>query len=289
MADLFKKQFDFTEGSGDVFAADDYVTHYADAALAFGTDYTVTNAAYTGDTGDAADLAVGTSGAYYGFAQMVGGTTYLGQGSLNAAYLDPDGIGTAFMGIYSFARSLTYDRLKTSNLSADFTITLAAGGGKGITGATVGTAATQTYSTPAGNRYDLIVSDVPVGLCWPDLGAAVFKSPTTGLAATMMMFDETESGYDDASGTVTGRLEAATQVYFCRAYNYEGNYSGNSTFIEKLNDNTATEIDPDNPTTYITGVGLFNDDNELLAIAKLSEPVSKTFENETTIKVKIAY
>jgi len=45
----------------------------------------------------------------------------------------------------------------------------------------------------------------------------------------------------------------------------------------------------DNPTTYITTVGLYNDANELLAVAKLSQPLTKDFTKEALIKVKLDY
>ena len=44
-----------------------------------------------------------------------------------------------------------------------------------------------------------------------------------------------------------------------------------------------------NPTTYITGVGLFNSAGQLLAIAQLSKPLKKNFASEATIKVKLTY
>ena len=44
-----------------------------------------------------------------------------------------------------------------------------------------------------------------------------------------------------------------------------------------------------NPTTYITGVGLYNTVGELVAVAKLSSPIKKNFAAESTIKVKLTY
>jgi hypothetical protein len=43
------------------------------------------------------------------------------------------------------------------------------------------------------------------------------------------------------------------------------------------------------PKTYITSVGLYDDNNNLLAVAKLNRPVLKSFEREVLIKVKIDY
>ena len=45
----------------------------------------------------------------------------------------------------------------------------------------------------------------------------------------------------------------------------------------------------DNPKSYITTVGLYNDSNELLAVAKLSQPITKDFTKEALIKVKLDY
>ena len=45
----------------------------------------------------------------------------------------------------------------------------------------------------------------------------------------------------------------------------------------------------DNPQTYITTVGLYNDNNELLAVAKLSKPLVKDFTKEALIRIKLDY
>ncbi len=83
--------------------------------------------------------------------------------------------------------------------------------------------------------------------------------------------------------------ELNSTVYFCRAFNHEFNYSSNPTFL------SGSEIvvkggDPEVPTrTYVTSVGLYSDDNQLLAVAKLSEPIVKSPENEFIAKVRIDY
>ena len=42
-----------------------------------------------------------------------------------------------------------------------------------------------------------------------------------------------------------------------------------------------------NPQTYITTVGLYNDNNDLLAVAKLSKPLVKDFTKEALVRVKL--
>ena len=44
-----------------------------------------------------------------------------------------------------------------------------------------------------------------------------------------------------------------------------------------------------NPKTFITTVGLYSDSNELLGVAKLSQPVAKDFTKEALIRVKLDY
>ena len=44
-----------------------------------------------------------------------------------------------------------------------------------------------------------------------------------------------------------------------------------------------------NPKTFVTQVGLYNDANELLAVAKLSKPLLKSYSREAIIKVKLDF
>jgi hypothetical protein len=44
-----------------------------------------------------------------------------------------------------------------------------------------------------------------------------------------------------------------------------------------------------NPQTYITTVGLYNDNNELLGVAKLSKPLPKDFTKEALVRVKLDF
>ena len=41
--------------------------------------------------------------------------------------------------------------------------------------------------------------------------------------------------------------------------------------------------------SYITTVGLYSSDNQLLAVGKLSEPLKKDPTNEVTIRVRLDY
>jgi hypothetical protein len=81
----------------------------------------------------------------------------------------------------------------------------------------------------------------------------------------------------------------STSHYFVRATNREFNFSNNPTFTTG-SDGTFTESTFErDPKTFITTVGLYNDNNELLAVAKTSQPIAKSFDKEVLIKVKLDF
>jgi hypothetical protein len=43
------------------------------------------------------------------------------------------------------------------------------------------------------------------------------------------------------------------------------------------------------PRTYITTIGLYNDSNELIAVAKTSQPVVKSFDKEIVVRCKLSF
>jgi hypothetical protein len=83
--------------------------------------------------------------------------------------------------------------------------------------------------------------------------------------------------------------------YFVRVKNRDFNYSNNPTYVYDGTDGVHPAgliYNQDfitNPTTYITTVGLYNDNNELVAVAKLSRPAVKTFDNELLCKVRLDF
>ena len=68
----------------------------------------------------------------------------------------------------------------------------------------------------------------------------------------------------------------------------EFNYSTNPTYVSSSKMVVKNESS-DSPISYITSVGLFSSDNELMAVAKLSEPLKKDPSNELTIRVRLDY
>ena len=83
-------------------------------------------------------------------------------------------------------------------------------------------------------------------------------------------------------------VELNSSVYFCRVNHNEYNYSTNPTYLSGSKIRVKTQSS-DLPVSYITTVGLYNDNNELLATAKLSEPLKKSSDTEFTIRVRLDY
>ena len=80
-----------------------------------------------------------------------------------------------------------------------------------------------------------------------------------------------------------------TSYYYIRSLNYEFNYSNNPTFGTGSEKSFRFESFKYDPKVYITTVGLYNDSYELLAVAKLSKPIQKSFTDEYLVTVKLEY
>jgi len=82
--------------------------------------------------------------------------------------------------------------------------------------------------------------------------------------------------------------ELNSTIYFCRLNHNEFNYSSNPTYLSSSKI-VVKNSSLDNPVSYITSVGLYSADNELLAVAKLSEPLKKDPTNEMILRVRLDY
>jgi hypothetical protein len=104
------------------------------------------------------------------------------------------------------------------------------------------------------------------------------------------------SGYGMTSGSgagssfqILGQETVTSDFIFIRARNAEFNYSVNPSFISGSSGNILYDQFIQNPVTYITGIGLYNDTNNLLATAKLSKPLKKDFTKEALVRVKLDF
>jgi hypothetical protein len=80
----------------------------------------------------------------------------------------------------------------------------------------------------------------------------------------------------------------SSNFIFVRARNAEFNYSTNPSLLSGSGE-IRHNVMINTPQSYITGVGLYNDNNDLLAVAKLSRPLLKDFTKEALVRIKLDY
>jgi hypothetical protein len=140
------------------------------------------------------------------------------------------------------------------------------------------------------------------GLFYPDQGlmilnpaaiASVVGGELSGSLSTtaeqknhINLFNAIKSGGDfDARRTEN----VSTAHYFVRATNREFNFSNNPTFATGSDGSFTESTFERDPQTFITTVGMYNDANEMIAVAKTSQPIPKSFDKEVLIKVKLDF
>ena len=140
----------------------------------------------------------------------------------------------------------------------------------------------------AGRVFNLIPSGAAdasgaKGLLCADIGVAVLGIVPSG-------------GFSDGNVSFLGNHltvnseETITSTYaFVRARNSEFNYSQNPTFIDSSTGGVRYTDFINAPQTFITTVGLYNDNNDLLATAKLSKPLKKDFTKEALVRIKLDF
>jgi len=157
-----------------------------------------------------------------------------------------------------------------------------------------------TVKHPKGYHVDL---DEPYGLLYPDIGLAILNAK--------VLDENDDSIHLDTDRTANSPVENPRKLYedikrgkyfqanseetissnyiFVRAQNFEFNYSENPSFIAGSTGEVLHPSFIEKPKTYITTVGLYNDNNELVAVAKLSRPLEKDFVKETLIRCKLDF
>jgi hypothetical protein len=146
------------------------------------------------------------------------------------------------------------------------------------------------FSASAATRYyGILLPDIDLIILDPDLLTGSITPPSSGSTA------RTDAAINLYNSLVRGgsfQLQSAETIsaryFFTRVKNSEFNYTTNPSIIDD-NGNLLYNTLINNPQTYITTVGMYNDNNELLAVAKLSKPLTKDFTKEALIRIKLDY
>jgi len=142
------------------------------------------------------------------------------------------------------------------------------------------------------------------GFMFPDLNIVVLKASGSNsvynfvpaLVKTVAAnFNEVKLYQSIVASAIAGNpLKAqsaetvSSRYFFTRVKNSDFNYTTNPSIIDSNGNLLYTSL-VNNPQTYITTVGLYNDNNELLAVAKLSKPLVKDFTKEALVRIKLDY
>lgn len=78
-------------------------------------------------------------------------------------------------------------------------------------------------------------------------------------------------------------------MYTCRIASRDFNYSSNPTYLSGSKIRVKGDDPQNNPKTFLTTVGLYSAQDELLAVAKVSKPIEKSPKEDLLIKVRLDY
>lgn len=200
--------------------------------------------------------------------------------------------------IINIARSRYKESLKYDS------ITLALSG-SGTTKRTLTTLTSPTTSFLSSNIYYNLVSGsggilsgpgtTNYGFILPDLDLLILDAITLQSAGLISGSTDVLSignlfNYISKGASFIGQSQEtiSSRYFFTRVKNSDFNYTTNPSIIDN-NGNLLFTTLINNPQTFITTVGLYNDNNELLAVAKLSQPLVKDFTKEALLRCKLSY
>ena len=187
---------------------------------------------------------------------------------------------------------------------------------------------TNVLTATGGKRYNLLSGSLStgqigpgdvykgIGAVYPDLGIIIFNptvlqqivgnspmgqplgTPPATISDFAMMhrrFYSSLAPNSDASVTARVTEYVPSRHYFVRVKNQNFNYSNNPSFVLSSDEspmnagNLRFSSFSTDPKVYITTVGLYNDNNDLVAVAKLSQPILKDFSNEVLVKCRLDF
>ena len=182
-------------------------------------------------------------------------------------------------------------------------------------------------AVPFGSRFNIVEGSAgevttahttkTYGFFYPDAGLMVFSANAlssslpgsgssfnnfggsvgggSGLAQNLTVADATDNAWKLTRaiqlGSTTLRSEEQQFVfdYFCRAKSNEFNLSQNLTFWSGSTYEIRHSDMVTNPQVFISEVGLYDGQNSLVAVGRLSSPINKNFSSEAIVKVRLTY
>lgn len=211
-----------------------------------------------------------------------------------------------FPGTWNLSLSGSAGIVKLTDNSNDVTTVNYVDGGRVyyIVSGSNGSAATAPLITGASQRgftvsgsYGLFLPDLglfvlnPLALTINQAGGGIglnLSSNTTDAAASLNMTNIVTSIIQGANFQLNSQETISSDYIFVRIKNQDYNYTTNPSFITGSGTLIYSNF-INSPQTFPTTVGLYNDNNELLAVAKMSKPLTKDFTKEALIRVKLDF
>jgi hypothetical protein len=319
VGDVATLTYFFTSSTQAAGASGDYYLNIYSSSAATDIQFAIAYANEQGSGSLAYNTAVdgySPSGTIYGQYQN------LVLGDENAAFVFGDATGSDF-----FALSIERSRFKETILPGSLTLKIA-GSTRTLTLTDDSAYTTTVMYGEAGRIYNIISGSAGVknssvnangwtsasgsyGWLLPDIGTILLNnaalaapsasgganflssgsvsasiSPVTTPMASMYL---AISGSSAKTFTLNSQESVTSDFIFVRPRSSEFNYSENPSFISGSTGEVLYSSFINNPQVYITTVGLYNDNNELLAVAKMSRPLLKDFTKEALIRVKLDF
>ena len=209
-----------------------------------------------------------------------------------------------FPGTWNLYLSGSGGLVKLTDNSNDVTTVTYVDGGRVyyIVSGSNGTAASSPLITGASQRgfsisgsYGLFLPDIglfllnPLALTINAAGGGIglsLSTSATAQAASLNMNNIATSIVQGANFQLNSQETISSDYIFVRIKNQDYNYTTNPSFITGSGTLIYSNF-INSPQTFPTTVGLYNDNNELLAVAKMSKPLTKDFTKEALIRVKL--
>lgn len=220
----------------------------------------------------------------------------------NSAILDANGNPLADVWAINISRSQYKESIRPGSIS----LTLSGSSGfltltdnSQILSTTQFIGSNEYYDLVSGSLGTVVNSVNKYGYVFPDLGIVLLNPASlNGYVTTPSRTIAGSDGQDNLKllNSIVGGSKFSAQSqetisslwFFTRIKNAEYNYTTNPSIIDDNGNLIYTDL-INNPQTFITTIGLYNSNNELLAVAKLSKPFSKDFSSEALFRIKLSY
>ncbi len=172
----------------------------------------------------------------------------------------------------------------------------------------IGTSAAATinsYTASNGEGWGLFYPDLGIILLNPAALSAScdvsLQPATSSVAATYHLTRGSNFGGTAMFNAISGGMDfqarraekVSSTYYFIRANSKQFNYSNNPSYVTASAGTEGVTLFSTYSNTpaksYVTSVGLYDNNNVLMAVAKLSKPIEKSFEKEVAIRVKLDF